>query len=633
MNKLFFPLFLLLCTTQMQAKDRTVTKPPFVVRNTSTLEIKEIELTKDSTIFYFDAFFRPNNWIRISSDSYLKANGKKYPVLSSEGIKLDDHFFMPASGRTSFKLSFAALPASTKSVDFIESDCDNCFKIWGIQLKSKKLPKFVLPKGIKIAPPEEKLPPVKIEIGKAIFEGAFIEMPQGMIKEFTLYGRDVFTYESIELKVPVNSEGKFHIETELSAPTTFTLATNIGSFTVLLAPGKELSAVINPREISRRQGRYMKEYPAEGEDIYFSGYLAGINTELNKNRDNIDVNIVSNYRAYFKEIANMTQEEYLHYNMSKHDSIIQVINAAPISNASKKLLRMETALSTVEALYAINNYLNNAYISVNNLKGKEADKYYSTHKIEIPKDYYQCIRNFPEINTSDIFYTPQLQQTTIMVKRFTMKEGIAMEDVLGDNKGVIYDLAGFLWITQKIKDFNPLTQDDFNALKAYNQPAWEAVVMHKNEKLIKQIEENKQKTGYNVIEIGDVKNEDLLNSLTSRYKGKTVLMDVWATWCGPCKMAMKAMKPMEEALAEKGVVFLFVAGENSPKGTWENMIPNIKGEHVRLNNEQWKYLSEKLKIRGVPSYFLFNKKGTTVWQSLGFPGVDTVKGEIMKTFN
>ena len=47
-----------------------------------------------------------------------------------------------------------------------------------------------------------------------------------------------------------------------------------------------------------------------------------------------------------------------------------------------------------------------------------------------------------------------------------------------------------------------------------------------------------------------------------------VLVDMFATWCGPCKMAMKMMKPMKEELIDKDIVYVFIAGENSPETTW-----------------------------------------------------------------
>ncbi|MFA6812570.1 MAG: TlpA disulfide reductase family protein, partial [Bacteroidaceae bacterium] len=148
--------------------------------------------------------------------------------------------------------------------------------------------------------------------------------------------------------------------------------------------------------------------------------------------------------------------------------------------------------------------------------------------------------------------------------------------------------------------------------------------------LIAFLEKNKKKTGYTVNEVGKVNNKDLFYSLTHKYKGKAVLVDFWATWCGPCKSAMHEMQPMKEELVGKDIIYLFIAGENSPEVTWKNMIPNIHGEHVKLTNDQWNYLSKEFKIDGVPSFFLLDREGNIIWKSIGFPGVETVKEQILK---
>ena len=110
-------VFFLLCACQQ--KEKVVERPSFGVRTSNTLEINKIVMNDSATIFYVDAFYHPNYWIRIDSGTHLVANGENYPILSSEGIKLNDYHWMPESGQCSFQLTFPALPRSVKTVDFI----------------------------------------------------------------------------------------------------------------------------------------------------------------------------------------------------------------------------------------------------------------------------------------------------------------------------------------------------------------------------------------------------------------------------------------------------------------------------------------------------------------------------------
>lgn len=119
--------------------------------------------------------------------------------------------------------------------------------------------------------------------------------------------------------------------------------------------------------------------------------------------------------------------------------------------------------------------------------------------------------------------------------------------------------------------------------------------------------------------------EKIIDEIVSKHKDKIVLIDLWATWCGPCIQAMKEMDPLKKEWINKGVVFVYIAGENSPKGIWKEKIDNILGEHYYLTDEEWNFTKDSLNLTGVPSYLIFDKQGILKHKFTGFPGVDEMK--------
>ena len=276
--------------------------------------------------------------------------------------------------------------------------------------------------------------------------------------------------------------------------------------------------------------------------------------------------------------------------------------------------------------------LKSAYIAVNKLNKEQTDDYFYNTRIDIPAGYYDILKEFTSINTLKALYGKYYASTIYLIS-FLPNSLDVLKETLGTGQGPLFDNIKFNKLYQSIKDFTPLTVEQNAELKTFSSPAYAEMLTQTNKEIIKKIELNKRKTGFTVNETGQVSNEDLFPSIISKFRGHTLLVDFWATWCGPCRTANKAITPMKEELKDKDIIYLYITGETSPKGTWENMITDIHGEHFRVTNEQWSFLMSSFNIRGVPTYFVVDPEGNITFKQTGFPGVDTMKKELMKALN
>ena len=113
--------------------------------------------------------------------------------------------------------------------------------------------------------------------------------------------------------------------------------------------------------------------------------------------------------------------------------------------------------------------------------------------------------------------------------------------------------------------------------------------------------------------------ENILQTILDNYKGKAVLIDMWATWCGPCRAGHKAMAPLKEELKGRNIKFIYITPPSSPPTTWLEMIKDIDGDHYYLTEEQNHYILQHFESSGIPTYAIYDTKGHQTYKSIGFP--------------
>ncbi len=107
--------------------------------------------------------------------------------------------------------------------------------------------------------------------------------------------------------------------------------------------------------------------------------------------------------------------------------------------------------------------------------------------------------------------------------------------------------------------------------------------------------------------------EALLKKILEPYKGKFVLLDIWGTWCGPCKEALSHSTEEYARLNRFDIQYLYLAN-TSPQDAWENVIKeyNVSGPnvaHYNLPVEQQRAIEQYLNVQSWPTYKLFNRDG------------------------
>ena len=107
--------------------------------------------------------------------------------------------------------------------------------------------------------------------------------------------------------------------------------------------------------------------------------------------------------------------------------------------------------------------------------------------------------------------------------------------------------------------------------------------------------------------------EALLKKIVEPYKGKFVLLDIWGTWCGPCKEALSHSTEEYARLKDYDIQYLYLANR-SPQTAWENVIKeyNVSGPnvaHYNLPDAQQAAIERHLNVHAWPTYKLFNRNG------------------------
>ncbi|MFC0876238.1 TlpA family protein disulfide reductase [Saccharicrinis sp. FJH2] len=269
---------------------------------------------------------------------------------------------------------------------------------------------------------------------------------------------------------------------------------------------------------------------------------------------------------------------------------------------------------------------------MNGKNPSEVAELYKAKGFELTKDEEELVRKYLEYialepvkermefakNNSEVLNAFAKKTNAALNNYYRSMRDKEMERILIEDFNIELGLMTNIFKSQDIlrkvvSEFTPLSDEDLaDAQKQVDNKFISDYIAYSNEATLRKIKSQKNKLGFVVNDVPETEGDKLFEAIMKKYRGKAVYVDFWATWCGPCRSGIERIKPLKEEMDTSKVAFVYITGPSSPENTWNNMIPDIKGEHYRVSKDEWNYLCGKFEISGIPHYVFVGKDGEVI---------------------
>ncbi len=423
-----------------------------------------------------------------------------------------------------------------------------------------------------------------------VFNGTVENSPSNSVKVF---GND------FEAELSIADDGTFSDTLKINKNDYYTIRVGRESSPVFLVQGTNLGLTLNAKEFD--------------ETLSYTGDTASENNYLAAKY------LLSEKEMAFDKVYSLPESEFISQTEKMNSSYVDLLNSTEgISDEfkAKETKELEYAhlnnrenydeyyvYFTKEEDFSVSDtYYNsvsefnfadtNAYENSNAYKrlaashfGRLANELSEDKDIDIALAYLQVVdENFPKGTTKDDLMYNYL--------RYGMKPNKSLEDVYNLYKGANQNEENLAAVTERFNLLKNLTPGNTSPAFTYEN--------HKG---------------------GETSLADL--------KGKVVYVDVWATWCGPCKREIPYLKEVESEYHGKNIAFVSISiDEKKDYDAWRSMVSDkeLGGIQLMADNDWKSKFVTDYGIKGIPRFILIDGEGNIVNSDAPRPSSNDIRG-------
>lgn len=566
--------------------------------NDNLTTFHKILFTDSATIVDFDV--KSHNYRLLSKTKLITDNDTELKFLRLEGGPVNKRIEKP--GR--YQMYFAPAPKGCRWVHFHEGNGSTDWRVSYIRDRKVRIVSEMPAEWKNIDyDHDESLPMARYDSDSATITFQLLGYETRMNTSSITYRYHAFDNKNFsqEGDIELDSTGIATLQLPVKVLTRLSLDGGIRRMNLVINPGDRISCLIDMTDSER--------------DIEFKGAHATLHHEMTGKEYAMLEHQISEYAPFAKVADCSTDEERIHALNEGLNTCKDLIAKSRLSNASKTMLRLEAEQTYWKIVTRYPIFLHT--IQGLNLDRAAYREFIEKHRNTFNDSISKILATSQSFEMLSAPYAPIIGESFFYNLNHLIDTGA---EILPYNR----DLYHAFNLIQK-----GLTSDEIPGNLIQDPTLIEAV----KQSIARQKELEtalRQDDAIYYHRLDSIAPDEILPYILNLYKGQAFMIDLWATWCIPCRLGHKSMASLKEQLKDKPIKFVYIVGENSVTEAWKKMIDHIPGDHFYLTFAQQNAILKVLNSNTIPTYAIYDAQGNLTFKQSGFPGNKTIMEQINK---